>query len=112
MHSQSEFLEAIRQHTTSKADVSLASRLIEDLRIDGDDAEELIEALNARAHPDCPDVKWQKHFHAEGELLSWSHFPKWLAYHAGLVKHPPLRTVESLTVEKLMTLYRLNRKMI
>ncbi|MDP9939037.1 DUF1493 family protein [Ectopseudomonas alcaliphila] len=111
MPSQSEFLEAIQQHTISKADVSLTSRLIEDLRIDGDDAEELIEALNARAHPDCPDVEWHRHFHAEGELLSWSHSLKWLAYHVGLVKHPPLRLVESLTVEELMTLYGLSQEM-
>ena len=45
MDSNDEFLELVQKHKSAHASVSLSSRVVDDLGIDGDDAEELIEEL-------------------------------------------------------------------
>ncbi|WP_041769519.1 MULTISPECIES: DUF1493 family protein [Pseudomonas] len=105
MDSNDEFLELVQKHKSAHASVSLSSRVVDDLGIDGDDAEELIEELNTKFKPQAPEENWSKYFHTEAELLSWSYYLRLLMYKAGIRKSPPLRNIEPLTVKKLMELY-------
>ncbi|WP_394562190.1 DUF1493 family protein [Aquipseudomonas alcaligenes] len=105
MDSHTDILELIQKHKIAQASFSLSSRVVDDLGIDGDDAEELIEELNAKSQPQAPNVNWSKYFHAEAELLSWSYYLKLFAHKIGIRKSPPLRDIEPLTIKKLMELY-------
>jgi hypothetical protein len=105
MNSHAEFLELVRKHKAAQANFSLSSRVVDDLGIDGDDAEELIEELNTKFQPQTIDVNWLEYFHTEAELLSWSYYLKLLAYKVGVRKKQALRHIEPLTVEKLLELY-------
>lgn len=105
MDSHNEFLELVRKYKFAEASISLCSRVVEDLGIDGDDAEELIEELNTKLQPESLCVQWSKYFHSEAELLSWSYYLQLFAHKAGLRKRPPLRCIEPITVKRLMELY-------
>ncbi|TLX55775.1 hypothetical protein DN824_17690 [Stutzerimonas nosocomialis] len=105
MNRHAEFLELVQKHKRAQANFSLSSKVVGDLGIDGDDAEELIEELNTKLQPQRIDVNWLRYFHTEAELLSWSYYLKLLTYKVGIRKKPALRHVDPLTVEKLMELY-------
>ena len=107
MASHDDFLDLVQKHKAARASFNLSSRVVEDLGIDGDDAEELIEALNAKFHPQELSENWSTYFHSEGELLSASYYLKLLAHKIGIRKSPLLRAIEPLTVKKRMELYHL-----
>jgi hypothetical protein len=105
MPNTEDILQLIRDTSTLRGEITSSSDFVTELGIDGDDAEELIEAINSKYPLPINKMNWQRHFHSEAELLSKCYFPKFLAYKVGIRKSPPLRTIEPLSVEKLMEFY-------
>lgn len=105
MDRYNEFLAVIQSHKSFRANLGLNKRIVNDLGIDGDDADELIEELNKGFQSPQPPINWFRYFHTEGELLSWGYYPKLLMYRLGISKDLPLRYVEPLTVKELMGMY-------
>jgi acyl carrier protein len=51
--------------------LSMNTTLLDDLRVDGADGWELIEAFGKRFQVDLSDFRWDQHFNGEGWPLFW-----------------------------------------
>lgn len=85
-------------------DILPITDLVQDLGIDGDDADELFDEISAKFNVDLSDFQLRRYFHSEGELVDFWYSFKWLAYKLKLSENPPVRDLEPYTVADLKLL--------
>lgn len=88
----------LRRHS-SKENILETDLLVEDLGIDGDDADELYFDLLDNHNIDLNiQESIGQYFHSEGELIDVFYLFKWLAFKLRLRGKPAIRTLIPLTV--------------
>jgi hypothetical protein len=101
---EADVLNIVRKHTSKKVSVSLSSNLVQDLSIDGDDAEELFSDLLQGDTIEFSIDRMSNYFHTEDELLDLFHYPKLILYKLRFRATPPQRELEIFTVKDLVVL--------
>jgi hypothetical protein len=94
----------LRRHS-SKDSILETDLLVEDLGIDGDDADELyFDLLDNHGIDLNTQENIGQYFHSEGELIDVFFLFKWLAYKLRLHSKPAIRTLLPLSVSELLVI--------
>ena len=99
---QAEVIFILKNHSGQK-DISMSNSLVDDLGINGDDADELYFDLLDNHQIDLKKMSHiEECFHTEGELIDPFFLVKQLANKIGLSKKPVRRELKQLKVSEIV----------